>query len=153
MHIRAHGVAALEIVEVPAADRLMLLLSPSPAHDGIVLPSEVRFLPFGEIRLLTLSACQGSRGNVQRGEPSESLRRAFHLAGVRSVLAAHWRVDSRPTANLMKDFYKEVSMGISLDEALRDAQNRARLTGALPAHWAGWMLSGDPSRVSIRPRR
>ena len=52
-----------------------------------------------------------------------SLRRAFHMAGVRSVVSSLWKVDDTATAQLMQNFYRGLWIaGLHPAEALRKAQ-------------------------------
>ena len=98
-----------------------------------------------DARLVTLSACNTALGQEVGGEGLLGLRRAFHYAGARSVLASLWAISDRSTAVLMKRFYGQVVAGRSLDEALRAAQVHLIRTPGLshPFRWAAFQLSGD----------
>ncbi|MCA9929202.1 MAG: CHAT domain-containing protein [Anaerolineales bacterium] len=71
--------------------------------------------------LVTLSACETGKGFFHGGE-YWGLARAFLLAGARSVLATHWLVEDVETPLFMKIFYAEWQKGISIRQALRQAQ-------------------------------
>ncbi|GET35424.1 CHAT domain-containing protein [Microseira wollei] len=94
------------------------------------------------IELLVLSACQTAAGDK---------RAALGLAGVavrsgaRSTLATLWSVKDQSTAQLMSEFYQELSKGVRKAEALRTAQlNLLKQTKYQhPFYWAPFVLVGN----------
>ena len=78
-----------------------------------------------------------------------NLARAFLTAGARSVVASLWDVDDRSTATLMEAFYEHLKAGLTVKEALRQAQldfiknygDRAK-----PNLWAGFEVIGDGTK-------
>lgn len=96
------------------------------------------------IELLVLSACETAKGDDRAtlGIAGVAVR-----AGVRSTLASLWLVDDASTANLMVQFYGELTKGnVTKAEALRRAQ-----VGILkdpkylqhPYFWAPFVLVGN----------
>jgi CHAT domain-containing protein len=95
------------------------------------------------IELLVLSACQTATGDK---------RAALGLAGLavrsgaRSTLATLWSVRDRSTAEIMAEFYRELTQTeVSKAEALRQAQ-LALLKNAQyqhPFYWAPFVLVGN----------
>ncbi len=77
-------------------------------------------------------------------------RRAFRTAGAKTVISSLYSVGDESTAELMKDFYKNLWLeGMGRLEALRAAQlamlkkNRMENDGnGLPATWGAFVLSG-----------
>ena len=61
--------------------------------NGILTAKEVLSLNLHETDLVVLSACETGRGEVRSGEGIQGLRRAFELAGVRTLLCTLWKVD------------------------------------------------------------
>jgi CHAT domain-containing protein len=82
------------------------------------------------------------------------LRRAFQLAGARTVLASLWRVPDEETERLMAGCFRRWLDGSTPAEALREAQleliRQLRLSpdaarrGAPPLYWAGFVCHGGP---------
>jgi hypothetical protein len=132
-------------------------------------------LDLSSCELVVLSACETGRGRVAGGEGVIGLRRSFHAAGARTVMASLWKVDDEATRDLMTLFYDNLwRRKLGPLEALRQAQlntlrggtaggeNRGigasepeplTLTVARthPRFWAAWVLSGDPGESSNRP--
>lgn len=94
------------------------------------------------IELLVLSACQTAVGDK---------RAALGLAGVavrsgaRSTLATLWAVQDQSTAQIMTEFYQQLSQGIGKAEALRKAQQYMMKQPKYehPFYWAPFILVGN----------
>jgi CHAT domain-containing protein len=103
----------------PKTDRLGL----PTGEDGILTAEEITALDLRGTELVVLSACDTGLGNVAGGEGVMGMARAFHLAGVRNVIASLWKVDDQATAALMKIFYHNLwEKTLPPIEALRQAQ-------------------------------
>ncbi|MBV6442200.1 MAG: hypothetical protein EPGJADBJ_03904 [Saprospiraceae bacterium] len=102
--------------------------------------------------LVSLSACETGAGRFAEGEGVLSLARAFAYAGARSLVASHWQVNERSTADLFSAFYESLDAGLPKAEALRQAKLRY-LASSLPDarkapfHWAAFTLTGVDGRV------
>jgi CHAT domain-containing protein len=90
--------------------------------------------------LAVLSACRTSTTNAGDEWDPDTLIRAFHRAGVSSVVASRWSVDSERTADLMTQFYERLLAGSSIDVALQQASRylSARPDSAHPYYWAAF---------------
>ena len=78
-----------------------------------------------------------------------NLARAFLIAGARSVVASLWDVDDRSTATLMESFYEHLKGGLTVNEALRQAQRdfiKDYGEKARPNLWAGFEVIGDGTK-------
>jgi tetratricopeptide (TPR) repeat protein len=96
--------------------------------------------------LVVLSGCSTAVGPDLSGEGTMSLTRGFLYAGAAKVLASHWEVEDRATAELMRRFYDGLLRGrLSAAAALRKAQLALRADARWkdPYYWAGFRLEGD----------
>ena len=87
---------------------------------------------------------------AKSGEGLIGLRRAFRTAGAKTVISSLWSVKDESTAELMRDFYKNLWLkGMGRLEALRSAQlamlnkNRMEHGDPLPSTWGAFVLSGE----------
>ena len=129
---------------------LVLAGANDPSADAILTADEVGWLDLSGLDLVVLSACETGLGQTVGGEGMQSLQRAFHLAGARTVIASLWKVDDDATAMLMRDFYRGLhEKGLAPSDALHAAQlallahNRATYGEARPWTWGAFVLSGD----------
>jgi CHAT domain-containing protein/tetratricopeptide (TPR) repeat protein len=116
-------------------------------EDGIVTALEVSSMDFRGVELVTLSACETALGEVRQGEGVYGLRRAFQVAGARTVVSALWRVPDSETKSLMKAFYAQ--KGTTYPELIQKVAlqhiHDLRLIGR-PTHpysWGGFIVTGD----------
>jgi CHAT domain-containing protein len=95
-------------------------------------------------RLVVLSACDTSRGQLLPGEGVLGPAQAFLQSGAAAVLASYWRIDDAATASFMQGFYKHLlNDRLPVAAALRRTQLDALSAGA--AHtWAAFALYGWP---------
>jgi CHAT domain-containing protein len=119
-------------------------------YDGVLSAEEVVGLELHGTELVVLSACETGLGEVIAGEGVMGLRRAFALAGARSLVMSLWKVPDESTRRLMREFYLRIAAKPETPKpaALRDAQlvllrdNRERLLDPEPHTWAGFIISG-----------
>jgi len=112
--------------------------------DGVLTSTEVSSLDLSSCHLAMLSACQTSVGVGESGEGLQSLRRGFHEAGARTVVASLWRVDDTVTQRLMHKFYEGLWIeGRGVGDALRRAKLSLLSEQNDPYYWAAFTLSGD----------
>ncbi len=101
--------------------------------------------------MVVLSACETGIGELQNGEGIISLARGFSYAGAKSIITSLWNVNDQKTADLMVDFYGNLSEGQSKDAALANAK-RAYIkqnTGMFshPFYWAGFVPIGNMKAI------
>jgi CHAT domain-containing protein len=82
---------------------------------------------------------------VPVGEGVLGLRRAFVLAGAKTLVMSLWKVPDEPTRELMASFYRRLLAGQGRAEALRQAQLaiKAKYPGAF--YWGAFVCQGDPA--------
>ena len=97
---------------------------PDPSSDGIITPAEAAAMNLSGTWIVALSACQSGQGDSIGGEGVFGLRRAFMVAGARSLLMTLWPVSDETTAQIMKGFYEESLAKGDMAEALADVQKQ-----------------------------
>jgi CHAT domain-containing protein len=120
------------------------------AADGILTAEEVAALNLQGTEWAVLSACDTGLGEVRAGEGVFGLRRAFQIAGVRTVIMSLWSVEDEATRVWMRTLY-EARFGRRMHtadalhtaslEVLRD--RRARHLSTHPFFWAAFVAVGD----------
>lgn len=141
LHLATHGLSD--------GDKPMyshVLLSADGTQDGLIEGREIAEMNL-TAEMVVLSACETARGREIDGEGMVGLSWSFAAAGVPTVVASQWKVDSENTSDLMIDFYSAISRTkqISKAEALRRAALKklaAEKTGH-PFYWAGFAIFGD----------
>jgi CHAT domain-containing protein len=119
-------------------------------EDGVLTAEEVTALNLEGVEWAVLSACDTGLGEVKAGEGVFGLRRAFQVAGVRTVIMSLWSVDDEAARLWMRTLYerrlqKHLSTAAAMHEAslsvLRDRRTRGQSTH--PFYWAGFVAAGD----------
>ena len=118
--------------------------------DGILTAEEVAAMDLETVEWAVLSACDTGRGQIQDGEGVFGLRRAFQVAGVRTVIMSLWSVEDEATRVWMKALYDaRLRQGMSTADAVRQASlrmlqsRRASGTSTHPFYWAAFVAAGD----------
>ena len=88
--------------------------------------SLVSGLNLANTALTVLSACDTGMGDVKTGKRVFGLRRAFALAGSKTLVMSLWKVPDIPTQELMEDLYRRLLKGTPKADALREAQLEIR---------------------------
>jgi CHAT domain-containing protein/tetratricopeptide (TPR) repeat protein len=111
---------------------------PEDAEDGILTAEDVSGLDLTNTELTVLSACETGLGEIRTGEGVFGLRRAFMLAGTKTLVMSLWKIPDLATSVLMERFYDNVlNKGMERDKSLRDAQLYTRdiTMGELKQKW------------------
>ena len=118
--------------------------------DGILTAEEVASVDLSGVEWAVLSACDTGVGEIRAGEGVFGLRRAFQVAGARTVVMSLWSVDDQATRAWMRALYegrfqRKLSTADAVHEAslstLRD--RRAKGLSTHPFYWAAFVAAGD----------
>jgi CHAT domain-containing protein len=119
-------------------------------EDGILTAEEVSGLDLSGVRWAVLSACNTGVGEVRAGEGVVGLRRAFQIAGARTVIMSLWSVDDEATRVWMHALYEgRLTRNLRTSDAVREASlsvlRSRRLAGLSthPFYWAAFVAAGD----------
>jgi len=117
---------------------------PPEAEDGILTAEDVTGLDLTNTDIAVLSACNTGMGDVKVGEGVFGLRRAFALAGAKTLVMSLWKVPDKATQELMVDFYRRILAGTPKADALRESQLELRKNYPDPRDWGAFICQGDP---------
>ncbi len=123
---------------------LALAARPESKEDGFLTALEIMNMDLRGTDMVVLSACDTGRGKIRNGEGVFGLRRAFTIAGARTLIMSLWKVGDESTALLMEYFYQELKKDLSKPDALRQAKLRFRKEKPEPYFWAGFVCIGPP---------
>ncbi len=119
-------------------------------EDGLLTAEEISALDLRGVEWAVLSACETGRGEIHDAEGVLGLRRAFQVAGARTVVMSLWPIDDRFARDWMIALYRaRLAEGLGTAEAVKAASRasleRRRAAGASthPYYWAGFVASGD----------
>lgn len=152
IHLAAHGFADERFGNLFGA----LALTPPPPgkeserEDGFLSLHEIYRLPLTSCELAVLSACSTHVGPQLPLEAGVTLASGFLTAGARRVVASHWCVDDRSTAELMTTFFADAihegGRPMNYAKALYKARQAVRKKPGweAPFYWAPFVLLGAP---------
>jgi CHAT domain-containing protein/tetratricopeptide (TPR) repeat protein len=160
VHLATHGFCCDEIpkqqiyaLTTPGDNPLLMsglvLASGEGEDDGLLTAQEVVCLNLQDVDWAVLSACASGLGRLIQNEGLFGLRRAFEIAGVRTVIMALWRIDDAGMRELMVQMYDRRLAGSTTLDALREAQlerlhnQRQRWNRIHPVLWGGIVAQGD----------
>lgn len=117
--------------------------------DGILTAEEIASLDLVGVDWAVLSSCGSGLGELLAGEGILGLRRAFHVAGVDTVIMSLWEVDDASSQHWVASLYRSRLAGATAVDAVRQASLdllRARRRAGLSAHpffWGVFVAAGD----------
>jgi CHAT domain-containing protein/Tfp pilus assembly protein PilF len=124
--------------------------APAGEEDGILTAEEIAALHLEGTEWAVLSACNTGSGLIQPGEGVLGFRRAFQIAGVRTVIMSLWPVDDRAASEWMAALYEGRLLRklTTLDAACAAArrilnERREKGISAHPYFWGGFVATGD----------
>jgi CHAT domain-containing protein/Tfp pilus assembly protein PilF len=119
-------------------------------EDGVLTAEEVAALNLSGVEWAVLSGCDTGVGEVMGGEGVFGLRRAFQVAGARTVIMSLWPVEDQATHQWMAALYQgRLMKKLSTADAVREASlallrvRRAKGLSAHPFYWGAFVAAGD----------
>jgi CHAT domain-containing protein/tetratricopeptide (TPR) repeat protein len=119
------------------------------AEDGVLTAEEIAALDLSGVEWAVLSACETGVGRVLPGEGVLGLRRAFEIAGARTLIMSLWPVEDEATRSWMKELYRERLAGRPTAVAVREAglrilaKQRRQERSTHPYFWGAFVAAGD----------
>ena len=117
--------------------------------DGVLTAGEVASLDLTGVEWAVLSGCDTGRGDVLPGEGVLGFRRAFRLAGARTVVITLWPVQDEIARDWVQRLYAARTQGSSTADAVRKASldilhaRRESGESTHPFFWAAFVAEGD----------
>jgi CHAT domain-containing protein/tetratricopeptide (TPR) repeat protein len=117
--------------------------------DGILTNDEIASLDLHGVEWVVLSACETGKGGLRRNEGVFGLKRAFQVAGARTLVTSLWRVRDEDSRQWMQRLYAARAQGADTASAVRVAAQgllASRRAAGLPTHpfsWGAFVAIGD----------
>ena len=118
--------------------------------DGILTAEEIAGINLAGVDWAVLSACDTGVGDIRVGEGVFGLRRAFQVAGAKTVIMSLWPVEDETTRQWMGTLYREHFLdGKDSGESVRTAslqilrERRAKHQSTHPFYWGAFIAAGD----------
>ena len=133
---------------------------PPEAKNGFATAENISGLDLLDTELVVVAACQTALGIIRIGEGVFGLRRAFILAGAKTLIISLWKVDDLATTILMTKLYENLlTYHMGRAEALRESQLYLRnlTVGKMKQYWLKpemiKQLSQDDERIQSNLER
>jgi len=122
----------------------------SNENDGILTAEEIASVDLEGVDWAVLSACDTGIGTIKAGEGVFGLRRAFQVAGAKTVIMSLWRVEDEAARQWMAGLYHERLVSHKdTRESVRAAslhilrQRRMQHLSTHPFYWGAFVAAGD----------
>ena len=120
--------------------------------DGTFMANDIEQIAGGNpMPLLVFSnACQSTRteqwdNKTKNNQGSFGLANSFMISGVKHYIGPLWDVPDEPASNFSIQFYKYITQGYSVGNAIKNARNEMIRNNDLDVSWASYILYGDPT--------
>ena len=120
---------------------------PPEAEDGLLTAEDVTGMNLIGTELVVLSACDTGIGTIRGSEGVFGFRRAFVIAGARTLVMSLWKVSDAATREFMEVLYGCLSKGFGKAEAVRSAQREIRMRYKVPYYWGAFICQGDIGKI------
>jgi len=118
--------------------------------DGILTAEEVAALNLQGTEWAVLSACDTGLGEIKAGEGVFGLRRAFQIAGARTIIMSLWSVEDQATRLWMRALYQgRFQRHLTTADAVREAglsvlrERRSKGQSTHPFYWGAFVAAGE----------
>jgi hypothetical protein len=119
--------------------------------DGPLFAADFR-LRHCRVGLVTLAACRtGVQSSVPTYESTGMVRSLLEM-GAQNVVASHWAVNDRATADGMRAFYQHLGRGLLLPQALQSATLEMKNLYPCASQWAAFSLFGSGRGFAIHKK-
>jgi CHAT domain-containing protein len=126
----------------PLLSQIRISDEPGKRHSGTILGRDIAAWSLPHTRLVVVDEVE--RDEADRGEGTLSMARAFVAAGVPAVLATLPGADETATRDLMIGFHREMSKGMSAEQALTTVQRKAiQENGRRLGAWTALVIYGS----------
>jgi CHAT domain-containing protein len=126
----------------PLLSRLQVADEPGTRHSGTIRGTDIAAQTLSQTRLVVMD--EVPRDASYRGEGTLSVARAFITAGVPAVVGTLPGADENATRDLMIAFHREMSQGVSAEQALQTVQRNAiQQNGRRLGAWSALVLYGS----------
>ncbi len=153
IHLAVHGSSNRE---EPLSSYLQFANTNDSLNDGKLYLYELFPLNL-KAKLTVLSACETGIGKVQPGEGLLSMGWGFTYAGCPSIIHSLWKANDKSTSEIMKYFYRELSMKKTINNALHESKiyyiKNADEYTAHPALWAAFVPYGDMKPLKFQQKK
>jgi CHAT domain-containing protein len=119
------------------------------AAAGILTAEEIAGMNLDGVQWAVLSACDTALGEFLPGEGVFGLRRAFQLAGARTVIMSVWPADDQATRSWMRTLYQaRFALHLDTAESVQNASlsllkaRRKAGESTHPLYWGGFIAAG-----------
>jgi CHAT domain-containing protein/tetratricopeptide (TPR) repeat protein len=118
-------------------------------EDGMLTAEEIAALDLSGVEWVVLAACRSGSGSVVPGEGVMGLRRAFEVAGARTLIMSLWPVEDSTTRLWMHRLYESRLAGRSTVDSVREAslalleEQRRAGWSPHPFYWGAFVAAGD----------
>ena len=147
---RADNPLLLSGLALAGANRRDQLKADAKLEDGILTAEEIASLDLSGVEWVVLSACETGLGDVQASEGVLGLRRAFQVAGARTLIMSLWPVQDEAAREWMRALYSGRLSGLSTAQAVTNAgvelieRRRSAGKSTHPFFWGAWIATGSP---------
>ncbi|KOY86070.1 hypothetical protein AD998_07850 [bacterium 336/3] len=112
-------------------------------RNGILTAYEMANMPYDNVDIAILSACETGLGDVQVGEGVFGLQRSLLVGGAKSIIMSLFKVDDAVTAELMSEFYEHYLQNPQEPrEAFRKAKMTIKAKYPKPLLWGAFVMIG-----------